>query len=67
VYAKTPLNNDIISIPAGILEHAGRDWTPSKEQFCDVRCEWVPEFGGRVKDRFPKGPMGASVKGLTKL
>jgi len=52
------LNEDIISIPAGVLGDAGRDWAPQKEQFCEVRCGWVPEFGGMVKERYEKGPGG---------
>ena len=67
MFAKTPLNEEIISVPAGVLERAGQEWTPIKEQFCDVRCQWVPEFGGVVKDRFAKGPTGPSVHGLGKL
>ncbi|EXJ60137.1 hypothetical protein A1O7_04289 [Cladophialophora yegresii CBS 114405] len=65
VFAKTPLNEQIISIPAGVLSgRAGRDWTPSKEQFCAERCGWVPELGTLVadKDRFAKGPTGDAVR-----
>ena len=67
VSAKTPLNEEIISIPAGVLEGAGGGWTPSKEQFCEMRCEWVPEFGETVREKFEKGPTGKSVQGMTKL
>jgi hypothetical protein len=69
VSAKTPLNEHIISVPAGVLGRAGRDWAPSKEQFCADRCGWVPEFGAIVadRDRFAKGPIGDAVQRAAKL
>ena len=58
----TPLNEEIISIPAGILERAGLDWIPQKEQFCNTKAEWVPLFGkDLVAQRFVRGPFGEEV------
>jgi len=60
----TPLNDDIISIPAGILENAGKDWTPHKEQFCEDKVSWVPDFGDCVVTKFKRGPGGEEVGDL---
>lgn len=65
ISASTPLNNDIISVPAGILATAGLDWVPDKEQFCLDKAMWVPDFGDRIVQRFTRGPGGEEVKGLT--
>ncbi|OQV10945.1 hypothetical protein CLAIMM_14862 [Cladophialophora immunda] len=65
VWAQTPLNHDIISLPAGVLDSAATRWAPHKEQFCDVRCAWVPDLGGRVRERFGKGPTASAVDGVT--
>ncbi|KAH0845571.1 Glutathione-dependent formaldehyde-activating family GFA [Fonsecaea pedrosoi] len=64
VYSLTPLNDDIVSLPAGVLDGITTNWVPHKEQFCDVRCAWVPEdLGGEgVRERFKKGPMGERVE-----
>ncbi|OAL35784.1 hypothetical protein AYO20_04934 [Fonsecaea nubica] len=64
VYSLTPLNDDIVSLPAGVLDGVTTHWAPHKEQFCDVRCAWVPEdLGGEgVRERFKKGPMGERVE-----
>ncbi|KIW89131.1 uncharacterized protein Z519_09983 [Cladophialophora bantiana CBS 173.52] len=65
VHALTPLNETIISIPAGVLEHSTTSWAPQKEQFCEVRCAWVPDFGGTVTQRFGRGPTPDKVEGWT--
>ncbi|OAP58558.1 hypothetical protein AYL99_07648 [Fonsecaea erecta] len=65
VYSTTPLNKDIVSLPAGVLDGVVTQWAPHKEQFCDVRCDWVPELGDGIKERFRKGPTGSKVDGLT--
>jgi hypothetical protein len=64
VFSKTPLNENIISVSAGVLQDAGRDWVPVKEQFCGSKCGWVPEFGDAIKERFSRGPTGGNVKDL---
>ncbi|KEF53736.1 uncharacterized protein A1O9_10137 [Exophiala aquamarina CBS 119918] len=62
ISALTPLNENIISVPAGILERAGLDWSPQKEQFCSFKARWIPEFGkDLVAQRFVKGPFGEEV------
>ncbi|EXJ73370.1 uncharacterized protein A1O5_03130 [Cladophialophora psammophila CBS 110553] len=65
VHALTPLNEAIVSIPAGVLEHSPTSWAPQKEQFCEVRCAWVPDFGGAVTQRFSRGPTPDKVEGVT--
>jgi hypothetical protein len=67
VSAKTPLNDQIISVPAGVLQDAGGTWTPEKEQFCADRCTWVPEFGAAVGERYVRGPRGEQVAALSSL
>ena len=61
--ALTPLNNDIISIPAGILPQAGKEWKPHKEQFVQDKVGWVPELGDLVQHL--QGPTGEVVGGLS--
>jgi len=60
--ALTPLNEDIISVPAGILPHAGKEWKPQKEQFVKDKVGWVPELGDLAKS--VKGPGSEAVNGL---
>lgn len=64
--ARTPLNEDIVSIPAGILlsgnsglgsiaKHEGADrrgvrWKPQKEQFCQEKAPWLADLGELVAD-----------------
>ncbi|KAK5061040.1 hypothetical protein LTR84_007581 [Exophiala bonariae] len=63
ISATTPLNEDIISVPAGILDEAGLEWVPQKEQFCTSKAAWVPEFArDLVAQRFVKGPFGEEVR-----
>lgn len=62
ISALTPLNEDIISVPAGILDLAGLDWIPQKEQFCTSKAAWVPAFANDlVAQRFVRGPFGEEV------
>lgn len=58
----TPLNNDIISVPAGILERAGKDWKPHKEQFMQDKVEWLPKLGDLAQTTL--GPGSANVNSL---
>lgn len=85
LHALTPLREDIISIPAGLLAsaHSGigaiakgtavegqvwAQWKPSKEQFCQEKASWVPEFGVlNVEERYVKGTMGAKVGQTSKI
>ncbi len=57
----TPLNHDIVSVPAGILEAAGKGWKPQKEQFCEDKSPWVPGFGDCISVRYKRGPWGDEV------
>jgi hypothetical protein len=44
---------------------AGVAWTPSKEQFCQEKAPWVPDFGTCVEgERFVAGTMGERVAKL---
>jgi len=49
-----------------VLDGAPQQWAPHKEQFCDVRCKWVPgDLGGEgVRERFARGPTTAGAEGL---
>lgn len=58
----TPLNDEIISVPAGILNRAGKDWRPHKEQFMQDKVEWVPKLGDLVQT--VQGPGSADVNAL---
>ncbi|KAK5945080.1 hypothetical protein PMZ80_002283 [Knufia obscura] len=62
ISALTPLNNEIISVPAGILPDAGQEWKPQKEQFLKDKVGWVPELGDLVQT--VKGPGSEVVGGL---
>ena len=89
LWAKTPWNEEISSIPAGVLDCANHppphdeaqseakkatsseeksvgekvaSWRPHKEQFCEMRQGWVPEFGELIGRRFVKGPGGEEVR-----
>jgi len=62
ISALTPLNEAIISVPAGILPNAGKEWKPHKEQFVKDKVGWVPELGDLVKTVC--GPGGEVVGGL---
>jgi hypothetical protein len=95
IHAKTPLNENIISVPAGLLDSANTPspdvsskipyprrsladvlqpetslmnapWKPHKEQFCDYRQDWVPEFGCVSGGRYEKGTGGKEVSSLGK-
>lgn len=64
--ARTPLNEDIVSIPAGILlsgnsglgsiakregaDRRGVRWKPQKEQFCQEKAPWLADLGELVAD-----------------
>lgn len=64
--ARTPLNDDIISIPAGVLssgnsglgriaksegaDRRGVRWKPHKEQFCQEKAPWMADLGELVAD-----------------
>ena len=60
--ALTPLNDQIISVPAGILSDAGKEWAPEKEQFVQDKVDWVPDLGDLVQ--FMQGPSGEAVKNV---
>jgi hypothetical protein len=64
ISATTPLNDAIVSVPAGVLESAGKDWAPHKEQFCGDKVGWVPDFPG-LAERYKRGPGGEVVGALT--
>lgn len=64
--ALTPLNEEIISLPAGILssgnsglgdiaksegsDRKGVRWKPQKEQFCQEKVPWLADLGELVGD-----------------
>jgi hypothetical protein len=58
----TPLNEDIISIPAGILPQAGKEWKPHKGQFMQDKVDWVPVLGDLMQTL--PGPGSEPVGGL---
>lgn len=62
ISAMTPLNNDIISIPAGILPNAGQEWKPHREQFVQDKVGWVPNLGDLVQNL--QGPGSETVGDL---
>lgn len=57
--AITPLNYDIISVPAGILPNAGKEWVPHKEQFMQDKVSWVPGLGDLEQHK--QGPTSSAV------
>jgi len=64
ISALTPLSEEIISVPAGILPEAGKEWKPQKEQFLKDKVGWVPELGDLVGTVL--GPGSESVKAVGK-
>lgn len=62
ISAQTPTSDVIISIPAGMLPQAGKEWKPHKEQFVADKADWVPIFEG--VDQQMHGPSAKTVKGL---
>ena len=62
ISAITPLNEEIISVPAGVMPQAGKEWKPDKEQFVVDKCDWVPELGDLAK--MQRGPGSETVDAL---
>lgn len=60
----TPLNHDIISIPAGILSCAGKEWKPHKEQFKKDKAIWLGDLCGGKLIGSHLGPEGTDVGDL---
>lgn len=59
ISAMTPLYEEIISVPAGILPNAGKEWKPHKEQFVKDKVEWVPQLGDLIQSH--RGPGGEAI------
>ena len=60
--ALTPLSDEIISVPAGILPMAGKEWKPAREQFTKDRADWLPHLGDLVQS--VHGPGSKDVEKL---
>jgi len=50
LFALTPLNENIVSVAAGSLDHFDR-WVPDTEQYCENRAGFVNKFKGIEEQR----------------